>query len=268
VQDVTHQPLRCLIRITLSLPNFVRVRRHQCQRQCQRTPAPSVASRLARVAQSSKMSGVGRSSGLTSGLRSPKVVGSNPAARISYVSRSDTRRAVVPAILAARQSSGRPVIILPEERVTALHAVFDGTEFYVPPVEVIAVEAHRPLYGHFNIIHTTTALKADIYTIGADHLHHWAIDRRRATTIDDETVWLAPPEYVALRKLQYFRDGGSDKHLRDVRAMLRQLAISHRYFLSSRFQLFGATHVVSPIPPSSRNQFATVIIRRASFSAS
>jgi hypothetical protein len=62
-----------------------------------------------------------------------------------------------------------------------------------------------------------------VYTIGADPLHRWAIDRRKATTIDGYTVWLAPPEYVALRKLQYFRDGGSEKHLRDVRAMLRQL---------------------------------------------
>lgn len=31
---------------------------------------------------------------------------------------------------------------------------------------------------------------------------------------------LAPPEYVIVRKLEYFRDGGSDKHLRDIRGML------------------------------------------------
>jgi len=31
---------------------------------------------------------------------------------------------------------------------------------------------------------------------------------------------LAPPEYVIVRKLEYFREGGSDKHLRDIRAML------------------------------------------------
>jgi len=115
------------------------------------------------------------------------------------------------------------VIALPDDTVDALHAAFDGAEFYVPPLDVIAVEAHRPLHGHFNIIHTATALKADVYTIGADPLHRWAIDRRQATTIEGHTVWLAPPEYVVLRKLQYFRDGGSEKHLRDVRAMLRQL---------------------------------------------
>lgn len=115
------------------------------------------------------------------------------------------------------------VIALPEEAMATLHVAFDSTEFYVPPLEVIAVEAHRPLHGHFNIIHTATALKADVYTVGTDRLHHWAMARRQAVTIDGYEVWLAPPEYVVLRKLQYFRDGGSDKHLRDIRAMLRQL---------------------------------------------
>ena len=31
---------------------------------------------------------------------------------------------------------------------------------------------------------------------------------------------LAPPEYVIIRKLEYFREGGSEKHLRDIRSML------------------------------------------------
>jgi hypothetical protein len=32
---------------------------------------------------------------------------------------------------------------------------------------------------------------------------------------------LAPPEYVIVRKLEFYREGGSDKHLRDIRAMLK-----------------------------------------------
>jgi hypothetical protein len=36
-------------------------------------------------------------------------------------------------------------------------------------------------------------------------------------------VWTAPPEYVILMKMEYWRDGGSEKHLRDIRAMLRIL---------------------------------------------
>jgi hypothetical protein len=100
-----------------------------------------------------------------------------------------------------------------------LHAAFDDREFYVPPVDVIAIEAARPAHGHFNLIHVPTALKADIYPVG-DALHHWALPLRRSMRIGAVDVDVAPPEYVILRKLQYFRDGGSEKHLRDVRAIL------------------------------------------------
>ena len=31
---------------------------------------------------------------------------------------------------------------------------------------------------------------------------------------------VAPPEYVIVRKLEYYREGGSEKHLRDIRSML------------------------------------------------
>jgi hypothetical protein len=35
-----------------------------------------------------------------------------------------------------------------------------------------------------------------------------------------ELIVIAPPEYVIVRKLEYFREGHSEKHLRDIRAML------------------------------------------------
>ena len=35
-----------------------------------------------------------------------------------------------------------------------------------------------------------------------------------------EPIIIAPPEYVIVRKLEYFREGRSEKHLRDIRAML------------------------------------------------
>jgi hypothetical protein len=31
---------------------------------------------------------------------------------------------------------------------------------------------------------------------------------------------LASPEYVIVRKLEYYREGSSEKHLRDIRSML------------------------------------------------
>jgi hypothetical protein len=32
---------------------------------------------------------------------------------------------------------------------------------------------------------------------------------------------MTPQEYVILRKLEYFREGGSEKHLRDIAGVLR-----------------------------------------------
>ena len=41
-----------------------------------------------------------------------------------------------------------------------------------------------------------------------------------AAMVYGEPVSVAPPEYVIVRKLEYYREGGSEKHLRDVRAMI------------------------------------------------
>ncbi len=115
------------------------------------------------------------------------------------------------------------VITLSPRDSTRFAGAFDPDAFYVRAVEVIADEARRPAHGHFNVIHVATALKADIYPAGVDPLHDWAFARRTSISVGDERVWVAPPEYVIIRKLEYWRDGGSDKHPRDLRAMVREL---------------------------------------------
>ena len=71
-----------------------------------------------------------------------------------------------------------------------------------------------------NILHTPSALKADVYFAGEDPLHRWALPLRRRFEVGGREIWVAPPEYVILRKLLFFREGGSSKHVRDVRALL------------------------------------------------
>jgi hypothetical protein len=115
------------------------------------------------------------------------------------------------------------VIVLSEADVQRFHAAFDESAFYIPPVEVIETECRRPLHGHFNLIHHETAFKADVYVAGSDPFHGWALDRREAITLGDDVVWMAPPEYVIVRKLQYLRDGGSPKHRTDIQAMIAVL---------------------------------------------
>jgi hypothetical protein len=38
--------------------------------------------------------------------------------------------------------------------------------------------------------------------------------------LEGEPIWLAPPEYVMVRKLQYYREGRSEKHLADIAGMI------------------------------------------------
>lgn len=64
-------------------------------------------------------------------------------------------------------------------------------------------------------------LRADIYLAGDDPLDGWGLAHRRRETVGGEPVWIAPAEYVIVRKLEYYRDGGSEKHLTDIRAILR-----------------------------------------------
>ena len=112
------------------------------------------------------------------------------------------------------------VVFLRSVDIPRLEVVYPTEAFYVPPAEVIAVEAARERRGHFNIIHMETGLKADFYMAGRDELHAWAFRHAKQYPIGSLTVTVAPPEYVVLRKLEYFREGGSEKHLRDIRGML------------------------------------------------
>jgi len=112
------------------------------------------------------------------------------------------------------------VIEIGRGQVGFLVQAFPAEEFYCPPLEVIGVEIERPRRGHFNIIHVASGLKADCYTMGDDPLHRWGMSGRRRIEIAGEPVFLAPPEYVILRKLEYFREGGSAKHLQDIRGII------------------------------------------------
>jgi hypothetical protein len=112
------------------------------------------------------------------------------------------------------------VVFLHSEDLSRLAAIFPPPQFYVPPAAAIAEEMARERRGHFNVIHADSGLKADFYTAGRDELHTWAFRKAKSYPIGKNSITLAPPEYVILRKLEYYREGGSEKHLRDIRAML------------------------------------------------
>jgi hypothetical protein len=111
------------------------------------------------------------------------------------------------------------VIALSLRDVPVFVASFPLEEFYCPPEDVLAIEVRRGQRGHCNLICHDTGFKADIY-IAFDELHRWALAHRRTVLLDGLQVSVAPIEYVILRKLEYFREGKSQKHIRDIRGML------------------------------------------------
>ena len=113
------------------------------------------------------------------------------------------------------------VVELSPRQGRSLLKAFRSDDFYTPPLEVLTDESTRPGGGHFNIIHRDTALRADVYVAGSDPLHAWGFQHRRRLQVDRIEIWVAPVEYVIVRKLQYYAASDSDRHLRDVAMMLR-----------------------------------------------
>ena len=116
------------------------------------------------------------------------------------------------------------VVLLKSQDAARLAELFPLEDFYCPPPEVIRVEIARPQRGQFNIIHHDTGFKADLYMGGDDPLNAWGFEHTRRIEFLGEQILLSPPELVILRKLEFYREGASEKHVRDICAMLQTSA--------------------------------------------
>jgi hypothetical protein len=112
------------------------------------------------------------------------------------------------------------VIRLGATRSGAFGALWSPHEFYCPPVEVIDAERARSAHGHFNVIHSESAMRADVYLAGTDALQSWALAHHVVHEIQGEHVRFAPIEYVIVYKLRFSQMGGSERHLFDIARML------------------------------------------------
>jgi hypothetical protein len=113
------------------------------------------------------------------------------------------------------------VLDLKLSHVPRIATLFPESDFYFPPEEVIRIEMARSRRGHFNLIHHDSGFKADVYLSGEDPLQAWGLARTRRFSIAGVEVSLAPPEYVILKKMLFYKEGNSEKHIRDIEAMLR-----------------------------------------------
>ncbi len=100
------------------------------------------------------------------------------------------------------------------EKVDAVCHEFPPPDFYVSAEAMREAIANR---HQFNILHIPSGLKVDV--ILSTDTEFGRLDLSRGRRIKSEGAYnalFASPENVILKKLLYFQEGGSEKHLRDV----------------------------------------------------
>lgn len=125
------------------------------------------------------------------------------------------------------------VVLLEKPQFPILSELFRDEDFYLPPLEVIAIETKREAHGHFNIIHHATGLKADIYLSRNHPCLPWAIAHSRRVATATCEITIAPPEYVILHKLEFYRESKHQRHLRDIAGILEQQDLDLEYLTAS-----------------------------------
>lgn len=112
------------------------------------------------------------------------------------------------------------VIFLIKNDIDKFIRAFPSDNFYCPPYEVIKSELEQQPGGHFNLIHHESGFKADIYIAATDQLQIWAMNNAKQIEFEDSTIYIAPPEYIIINKLEFFKEGKSPKHLSDIKGVL------------------------------------------------
>jgi len=111
------------------------------------------------------------------------------------------------------------VIDLPTNQVDAFCDAFSDDEFYLNRETVR--NSVRDAF-QFNLIHPASGLKIDFIVLTSSEYDRTRVARRRPLpTLEDRDVSFASPEDVILKKMVYYREGQSPKHLRDIGGMMR-----------------------------------------------
>jgi hypothetical protein len=111
------------------------------------------------------------------------------------------------------------VVELVPDHLEILGAAFPAPEFYwSKDAALLAIRQHF----QFNILHPSSGLKIDVIVPADSELDRSRFARRqRMSGGIDFDVWMASPEDVILKKMEYYKEGQSDKHIRDIVGVLK-----------------------------------------------
>lgn len=93
----------------------------------------------------------------------------------------------------------------------------EGT-FYVSDIGARHAVRHG---GQFNIIHEDSSQKVDLIIPEKVNWPDQLARRTKVATEASRAIWFVSPEDLILKKMDFYREGGSDKHLRDIAGILK-----------------------------------------------
>ncbi len=111
------------------------------------------------------------------------------------------------------------VVDLPSEKVSAFCAAFPLGEFYLSEE---AVRTAVRTKHQFNVLLPASGLKIDFILFTESEFDQARRKRgRNLEGLSDQRITFASPEDVIIKKMLYYREGGSEKHLRDIAGVVR-----------------------------------------------
>ena len=106
-----------------------------------------------------------------------------------------------------------------EYHIPDLLKLFPFDEFYLneEAIRNAIKQSHQ-----FNIIHPSSGLKIDVIICKKEPFDNSRFERiKRISPIEDTLANFASPEDVIIMKMRYYKEGESEKHLRDITGMLK-----------------------------------------------
>ncbi len=106
-----------------------------------------------------------------------------------------------------------------ESHIPALLRSFPATEFYIDESSIRRAILAK---SQFNIIHPSSGNKIDVIIPKEGPFDRGRFERRRSVqTPDGLTIQYSSPEDIIVSKLEFYREGRSDKHLRDIAGIIK-----------------------------------------------
>lgn len=111
------------------------------------------------------------------------------------------------------------VAAIEERQIPGLLTAFPEHEFYISAEMIVEAIRHR---SQFNIIQPSSGLKVDVMIRQNTPFDASRFQRaRRIHPAENYDANFAAPEDVIIKKMEFYKNGGSEKHLRDITGILK-----------------------------------------------